>query len=375
MGAVLPFQAMGAMLYSLSDSGNLDPRADEYRGKQLVYVHDRQIGQTTLASVSSDGVILTIGLLDQPTISKDGQYVASLYDKGNNNGIMNIWARDLQTGASIAVTGGNASSGWPSLSADGKVVVFNSNASNLLSGDTNGTSDVFAREVVYGPERTPTVASVTPDCGYSRFVCTYPSHASVPFIVIFSEPVTGVTADDFSLEMLEGITGASITGVSGSGVEYFVTVATGSYGEGELRLNVIDNDSITDAGLDRLGGIGTGNGNFTTGKTYLIEKIVPTVTSIVRADPNPSNAETVRFTVSFSELVYPVSLSDFVLSTTGSISGATITRLPILGKTNSHPQPHILSRSTQARVMAAYTSILSMMTALWIPSLVIHLVV
>ncbi len=314
----------GRYVVFLSDSGNLDPRANDYRGKDLVYVHDRQIGQTTLASVYSDGTILTIGLLDQPTISKDGRYVAfSFYDKGNNNGIMNIWARDLQTGASIGVTGGNASSGAPSLSADGKVVAFDSGASNLVSGDTNGVSDVFVREVVYGPERNPSVASVTPDCGYSTPVCMYPSHASVSLIVIFSEPVTGVTADDFSLDMLEGITGASITGVSGSGVEYFVTVATGT-GDGKLRLNVIDNDSIMDTALNQLGGVGAGNGNFTTGKTYQIEKNVPTVTSIVRADLNPSNADTVRFTVTFSEVVYPVSQSDFILSTTGSVSGATI---------------------------------------------------
>lgn len=265
-----------------------------------------------------------MGLFDQPTISRDGRYVAfSFYDKGDNNGIMNIWVRDLQTGESIKVNGGNDSSFGSSLSADGKIVAFWSGASNLVSGDTNGASDIFVREVVYGPERNPTVASVTPDCGFSTPQCAYPSHASVPFIVIFSEPVTGVTADDFSLDMLESITGASITGVSGSGVEYFVTVDTGT-GDGRLRLNVVDNDSIMDTALNRLGGVGMGNGNFTTGKLYLIDKSSPTVTSIVRADPNPSTAETVRFAVSFSEVVYPVSPSDFILSTTGSISGATI---------------------------------------------------
>ena len=142
---------------------------------------------------------------------------------------------------------------------------------------------------------------------------------------MFSEPVTGVTTDDFSLDMLEGITGASITGVNGSGVQYFVTVATGT-GDGRLRLNVVDNDSIVDTALNPLGGVGAGNGNF-TGKQYLIDKSFPTVMSIVRADPNPATAGTVRFTVTFSELVYPVRPDDFVLSTTGSISGATITAI------------------------------------------------
>ena len=316
----------GRYVVFMSASGNLDPRADEYRYDELVYVHDHQTGQTTLASVYSDGRIMEVGLFDQPTISRDGRYLAfSFYEKGNNNGILNIWVRDLQTGTSNSVNYGNASSGGSSLSANGSIVAFSSSASNLVSGDTNGASDIFAREVAYGPERNPTVASVTPDCGYSTPGCTYPTPASVSFIVIFSEPVSGVTADDFSLEMLEGITGASITGVSGYGVEYFITVATGT-GDGRLRLNVVDNDSIVDTVLNPLGGVGAGNGNF-TGKKYMIDKNFPTVTSIVRADTNPAVAGTVRFTVTFSEVVYPVLSDDFVLSTTGSISGAAITAI------------------------------------------------
>ncbi|MBK8417249.1 hypothetical protein [Candidatus Villigracilis saccharophilus] len=276
----------GRYVVFLSDSGNLDPRANDYRGKNLVYIHDHQIGQTTLASVASDGSILTVGLFDQPTISRNGRLVAfPFYDKGDNNGIMNIWVRDLQTGASIKAEGGNSSSGGPSLSADGSIVAFSSGASNLVSGDTNGATDVFVREIVYGPERNPSVASVTPECGFSTPVCSYPTHASVSFIVIFSEPVTGVSVDDFSLDMLEGIFGASITGVSGSGVEYFVTVDTGT-GDGRLRLHVVDNDSIMDTALNPLGGVGTGNGDF-TGKLYQIDKNNPPSRTLCAPIPTP----------------------------------------------------------------------------------------
>ncbi len=321
----------GRYVVFLSNSGNLDPRADETALKDLVYVHDRQIGQTTLASVYSEGGIMTVGLLDQPAISRDGRYVAfSFYDKGDNNGILHIWVRDLQTGTSNKIESGNTSSGGASLSANGSIVAFSSGASNLVSGDTNGSTDVFVREVsFYGAERNPTVASVTPDCGFSTPQCPFPSHASVPFIAIFSEPVTGVSVDDFSLEMLDGITGASITGVAGSGVEYFVTVNTGM-GEGKLRLSVVDDDSIKDTVLNPLGGVGAANGNFPNSSTrflYLIDKNFPAVTSIVRADANPTAAAEVRFTVSFSELVYPVMPSDFILTTTGSISGAAITAI------------------------------------------------
>ena len=116
----------GRYVVFLSDSNNLYPGADEY--KALVYVHDRQNGQTTLASVYTEGQIMVTGLLDQPTISSNGRYVAfSFYDKGDNNGIMNIWVRDLQMGASIRMTG--SSSFGPSLSADGSIVAFWSSAS------------------------------------------------------------------------------------------------------------------------------------------------------------------------------------------------------------------------------------------------------
>ena len=317
----------GRYVVFLSASGNLDPRADDYRNTSLVYVHDRQVGQTTLASVYSDGGIMTVGLFDEPTISRDGRYVAfSFYDKGDNNGIMNIWVRDLLTGTSVEAAGGNASSFGSSLSADGHVVAFWSGATNLVSGDTNGVPDAFASEVSFGPERNPTVASVTPDCGFSTPLCSYPTPASVSFIVIFSEQVTGVTADDFSLTMRDGVSGASITGVSGFGTEYFVAVNTGT-GDGSLHLDVIDNDSILDASQNPLGGVGPSNGDFTKGSSYQIDKSNPSVMGITRVDPDPTAAAEVHFTVTFSEKVYPVRPGDFVLSTTGNISGATVTAI------------------------------------------------
>ena len=316
----------GRYVVFLSNSNNLAPMTDESK-KPLVYVHDRQNGQTTLASVYSHGEVMVTGILDQPTISSNGRYVAfSFYDKGENQGIMNIWVRDLLMGTSVEVTYGNDSSFGPSLSADGSIVAFWSGASNLVNGDANGTTDIFAREVAYGPDRNPTVVSVTPKCGWYAWLCPYPTPTSVSFIVIFSEQVTGVAADDFSLEMSAGITGATITGASGYGSEYFVTVNTGT-GDGTLRLNVVDNDSIQDTSLNPLGGAGAGNGDFTKGKLYTIDKSAPTVTGITRADPNPTTAEEVRFTVSFSEGVWPVRPSAFVLSTSGNITGAAITAI------------------------------------------------
>jgi hypothetical protein len=53
--------------------------------------------------------------------------------------------------------------------------------------------------------------------------------------------------------------------------------------------------------------------------------LIPRVVSITRADPNPTNAASVHFTVTFSDPVTGVDSGDFSLTTTSSIAGATIT--------------------------------------------------
>ena len=88
---------------------------------------------------------------------------------------------------------------------------------------------------------------------------------SVRWTVTFSEAVTAVGSGDFALAQT-GVSGASITSVSGSGASYTVTASTGS-GDGTLGLNLVDDDSIVDAATNKLGGTGTGNGNL-TGQPY-----------------------------------------------------------------------------------------------------------
>jgi hypothetical protein len=92
--------------------------------------------------------------------------------------------------------------------------------------------------------------------------------ATVGFTVSFSKSVTGVDKSDFALTTA-GVIGASIKNVSGSGTTYMVTVNTGS-GNGAIRLDVVDNDSIIDGDSNPLGGVGTGNGNYTSGERYNI---------------------------------------------------------------------------------------------------------
>lgn len=127
--------------------------------------------------------------------------------------------------------------------------------------------------------------------------------SSVSFIVTFSESVIGVEQTDFTL-VANNISGAFIEGISPSDPFYVVSVNTGD-GTGNLRLDAIDNDSITDLAGNPLGG------NYINGETYTIEKSAPGVTSIISTGPNPSGASSIDFIVTFSESVSGVDAADF----------------------------------------------------------------
>ncbi|MEO8356269.1 MAG: S-layer homology domain-containing protein, partial [Chloroflexota bacterium] len=75
---------------------------------------------------------------------------------------------------------------------------------------------------------------------------------------------------DFALTTA-GVTNAFVSSVSGSGTTYTVIMDTGT-GDGSIRLDVVDNDSIRDGSSNPLGGLGTGNGNYTNGESYTIVK-------------------------------------------------------------------------------------------------------
>ena len=161
---------------------------------------------------------------------------------------------------------------------------------------------------------------------------TSPTKAtSVSFTVTFSEPVYGVDAADFNLNMV-GVSGATIASVSGSGATRTVVVNTGS-GSGTLGLDLVDNNTIIDYVSNPLGGSGPTNGNF-TGQTYTVDKTMPVVSSIVRVNPNPTALASVSFTVTFSEPVYGVDAADFNLNMVG-VSGATITSVSGGGATRT----------------------------------------
>ncbi|MBI3360632.1 MAG: PD40 domain-containing protein, partial [Chloroflexi bacterium] len=149
--------ADGKFVAFLSEATNLGSPA----GTRGVYVHDMTTGQTALVSVTSDGTPGNSGPDTPPSISGDGRFVAfdSLATNlvaGDTNGVADIFVRDRQTGqttrVSVATDGTQANYlSWnPSISADGNFVAFSSLATNLVPDDTNGYADIFVRNTTSG---------------------------------------------------------------------------------------------------------------------------------------------------------------------------------------------------------------------------------
>jgi Ca2+-binding RTX toxin-like protein len=127
------------------------------------------------------------------TLSNNGRYAvfesyANNLVVGDTNGVEDVFLKDLQTGAvqriSTSTDGqeGNDGSYWANISEDGRYVLFQSNASNLVVGDTNGVTDLFLKDMQTGTlQRISTAAdgaesndsvsdaSISADCRYIVF--------------------------------------------------------------------------------------------------------------------------------------------------------------------------------------------------------------
>jgi hypothetical protein len=138
--------ADGTKVAFLSDATNLAP--PPHVGTDL-YVRDLVANTTTRANIAVNNAVLPVW-----------DYSADLADSGNlvvfTDLIGHTWARRLfpantqPIDVSSNEAAANAKSWNPRVSADGNHAVFTSAASNLVTGDTNGFTDVFERNLDTG---------------------------------------------------------------------------------------------------------------------------------------------------------------------------------------------------------------------------------
>jgi Tol biopolymer transport system component len=170
---------------------------------QDVFVRDRRSGTTVRVSVASDGSEGN-GVSGGASISSDGRLVAFWSEASNlvandSNGSADVFVRDRARGTTTRVsvsTGGTQANG-PSrsaaLSGDGRALAFRSNASNLVGGDTNGTWDIFVHDLLSAETTRVSVSSRgTQSNGRSRD----PALNGDGHIVAFRSEATNLVGND-----------------------------------------------------------------------------------------------------------------------------------------------------------------------------------
>ncbi len=191
-GRYVAFSSWASTLVRGDSNGTLD-----------AFVHDRVTGRTSRVSISTTG-LQGNGASQAAGVSDDGRSVAFESEArnlvpGDTNASQDIFVRDRATGRTSRVsvsTGGrqgNAASFTGHLSADGRYVAFGSAATNLVRLDTNGAWDVFSHDRLTGRTTRASVSSTgaQADAGAWRM-----DVSSSGRIVAFDSESTTLVPDD-----------------------------------------------------------------------------------------------------------------------------------------------------------------------------------
>ncbi len=162
------FSADGRFLIFASHAPNLTTN-ENYQGFLNIYSRETSSGQITLLSVRGAGDRPGNNSSASPSVSSNGQFVAFESDAsdlvpGDTNGFKDVFLRDTLSGTTTLVSvdasglgGGNGVSSNPTISPDGRYILFESSAENLVPDDTNRIADLFLRDRLMG---TTTLISV-----------------------------------------------------------------------------------------------------------------------------------------------------------------------------------------------------------------------
>ena len=232
-----------------------------------IFVRDLAAGTTERVSVATDGTQAN-DYSDQAAISGNGRYVvfqsaATNLVTGDTNGAVDVFLRDLQTDTTVRVsvsgTGAeaDAASNGADISADGRYVVFSSQASNLVAGDSAGTYDVFVKDMLTGTVTRLSVGLDGTAADGDSFQARISSDGST---VVFRSAAT-------NLDVGAGTNGAidafRVSLRATAGADHLIAsdgndTVDGLAGDDVLTAGAGDDTLIGGAGADRLfGGAGT----------------------------------------------------------------------------------------------------------------------
>ena len=177
--------------------------SDDTNSRTDIFVYDTVANTTRRVSVDSNGTQGNSFSYD-PSISADGRYVAFDSSASNlvsddTNSARDIFVYDTVANTTRRVsvnsngTQGNVNSYSSSISADGRYVAFYSYASNLVSGDTNRSTDIFVYDTVANTTRRVSVDSNGIQGNDNSF---NPSLSADGHYVAFHSYATNLVSDD-----------------------------------------------------------------------------------------------------------------------------------------------------------------------------------
>ena len=151
----------------------------------------------------------------------------------------------------------------------------------------------------------------------TTFAATVSSPTNVSgltYSIVFSEDVTGLTTSDFAITGTS--TGWAVTGLTGSGSTYSLTVASSSATTGTVIVSMLQNAVLGSSTMQN------GPGGDTAAPTMNIDVDPPTA-SVTSAPSSPASAMSLTFGVAFSESVSGIAAGDF--SNAGTAQGCVFT--------------------------------------------------
>ncbi|MFC3177457.1 Ig-like domain-containing protein, partial [Undibacterium amnicola] len=183
---------------------------------------------------------------------------------------------------------------------------LNGSLTGIVDSLTNPIAGGFSGGQSYSFDRTaPAVNTIT------RAQSDNTNASILTFDVVFSENISNVDIGDFALNRT-GSANGTISAISGSGSTYTVTVS-GVTGVGTLGLDLNSaGTGIIDSASNAI------TAGFTAGQTYTVDRVTPSVSSIVPAGSASTNGTSSSYTVTFSENVSGVDISDFTITSTNS---------------------------------------------------------
>jgi Tol biopolymer transport system component len=212
-GRFVAFRSSASNLVSSDTNGAAD-----------IFVRDRTSATTTRVSVATGGAQAN-GPSSSPAISSNGRFVAFVSAatnlvSGDTNGKEDVFLHDRDTGdtvrASVSTAGAEADgdSLLPALPMGGRLVAFVSHATNLVGGDNNGLSDVFVRDLQAGTTTRQSVSTsgVEGDHFSGLQGITFSADGRFLFFQSSASTLTTPTASIYARDLFSNETLAASTG-------------------------------------------------------------------------------------------------------------------------------------------------------------------